>query len=94
MKFRDILIRFLLGTVFLGTPLSALAVSAVTTINVTVTRYLSITNTSTLEFGSVATSATAGTVVVDIDGISQEEIILLKGAINYDSWKNKFKKQY
>ena len=44
------------------------AVSAVTTINVTVTRYLSITNTSTLEFGSIATSATAGTVVVDIDG--------------------------
>ena len=44
------------------------AVSAVTTINVTVTRYLSITNTSTLEFGSVAASATAGTVIEDIDG--------------------------
>ncbi|WP_455202602.1 DUF4402 domain-containing protein [Kaarinaea lacus] len=69
MKFRDITIRLLIGATLLSTPLTVFAVSAVTTINVTVTRYLSITNTSTLEFGSIASSATAGTVVVDIDGM-------------------------
>ena len=69
MKIRNALFQYFAGTVLLSVSLTALAVSAVTTINVTVTRYLSITNTSTLEFGSVASSSTAGTVVVDVDGM-------------------------
>jgi spore coat protein U-like protein len=47
----------------------AFAVSAVATINVTVTRYLSIVNTSSMEFGSISVSATAGTVVLGTDGM-------------------------
>lgn len=50
-------------------PLHAFAVTAVSTINVTVARYLAITNTSTLEFGSVSVSATAGSVVINTDGM-------------------------
>ncbi|MCI0507137.1 MAG: DUF4402 domain-containing protein [Gammaproteobacteria bacterium] len=43
--------------------------SAVTTVNVTVARYLSITNTSSLEFGNISVSATAGAVVIDDTGM-------------------------
>ena len=48
---------------------TAYAVTAVSTINVTVARYLAIINTSTLEFGTVSVSATAGSVVINADGI-------------------------
>lgn len=50
-------------------PAVGLGASAVSTISVSVTRSLSITNISTLEFGSVSVSSTAGTVVIDTDGM-------------------------
>jgi len=55
--------------VILLLPAPAFAVTAIATINVTVARFLSITNTSSLEFGTVSASATAGSVVVDINGM-------------------------
>ena len=48
---------------------STMAATAVSTINVTVARYLSITNTSSMEFGSVMASTTAGTVVLETNGM-------------------------
>ena len=48
---------------------STLAATAVSTINVTVARYLSITNTSSMEFGTVMASTTSGTVVLGTDGM-------------------------
>jgi hypothetical protein len=68
MKFRNSIVAAVCTIALWSISAPSIAVSAVTTINVTVTRYLSITNTSTLEFGSVAASATAGTVIVAIDG--------------------------
>ena len=59
----------LLIAVALIMPASAFAASAISTINVSVTRFLTITNVSTLEFGSVSVSATAGTVVIGTDGM-------------------------
>lgn len=50
-------------------PAVGLGASAVSTISVSVTRSLSITNISALEFGSVSVSSTAGTVVIDTDGM-------------------------
>lgn len=46
----------------------ALAASAVTTINVTVARFLTVTNTSTMEFGTVSVGSTAGAVTIGSDG--------------------------
>ena len=48
---------------------SVMAATAVSTINVTVARYLSITNTSSMEFGSVMASTTAGSVVLGTNGM-------------------------
>ncbi|KPJ93401.1 MAG: hypothetical protein AMJ55_08050 [Gammaproteobacteria bacterium SG8_15] len=50
-------------------PVSGFAASAVSTINVSVTHSLSITNVSALEFGSISVSSTAGTVVIGTDGM-------------------------
>ena len=50
-------------------PVIGFTASAVSTINVSVTRSLSITNISALEFGSISVSSTAGTVVIDTDGM-------------------------
>ncbi|WP_455208049.1 DUF4402 domain-containing protein [Kaarinaea lacus] len=50
-------------------PMQGFAASAVSTINVSVTRSLSITNISSLEFGSISVSSTAGTVVIGTDGM-------------------------
>lgn len=47
---------------------TGMAASAVTTIKVSVVRFLSITNTSLLEFGTVSPSKTAGTVFINTDG--------------------------
>jgi hypothetical protein len=55
--------------VILLIPANSFAASAVATVNVTVARFLSITNTSALEFGTVSASATAGSVVVDANGM-------------------------
>jgi hypothetical protein len=52
----------------LGGSTPVFAASTVTTIKVSVARFLSITNTSLLEFGTVSPSTTAGTVLVNSDG--------------------------
>lgn len=58
-----------IALVILLLPVPASAVSALATINVTVARFLSITNTSSLEFGTISVSSTAGSVVVDVNGM-------------------------
>jgi spore coat protein U-like protein len=68
MKASRIIRSSLLITSLLS-PAVGLAASAVSTISVSVTRSLSITNISALEFGSVSVSSTAGTVVIDTDGM-------------------------
>lgn len=50
-------------------PAPAFAVSAMATINVTIARFLSITNTSSLDFGTISVSSTAGSVMVDTNGM-------------------------
>ena len=47
------------------------AVSAVSNINVKVTRFLSITNTSEMSFGGVSVNSTAGTVTLNFDGVRE-----------------------
>jgi len=70
MKFINLFCRYLCcSALALLVPLSALAASATATINVTVVRFLSITNISSLEFGEVSVSASAGSVVVDPGGM-------------------------
>jgi hypothetical protein len=68
MKSRYVLGNGICALVLLCAPVSAFAVSAVATINVTVARFLSIVNTSSMEFGSVSVSATAGNVIIGVDG--------------------------
>ena len=60
---------FVLAAVVMAMPVQAFAVSAIATINVTVARFLSITNISSLEFGTISVSSTAGSVVVDVNGM-------------------------
>jgi len=50
-------------------PHTGFAASAVATVSVTVARFLSITNTSSLEFGVVSVSAMAGSVTIDTNGM-------------------------
>ncbi|WP_455221878.1 DUF4402 domain-containing protein [Kaarinaea lacus] len=69
MKDYKFFINGLLITSLLSIPVAGFAASAVSTINVSVTHSLSITNISALEFGSVSVSSTAGTVVIDTDGM-------------------------
>ena len=49
-------------------PAQAFAVSTIATINVTVARFLSIANVTSLDFGTISASSTAGSVVVDASG--------------------------
>lgn len=69
MKRRNFYPGLLVAVVVALMPVQASAVSAIATINVTIARFLSITNTSSLEFGTVSVSSTAGSVVVDINGM-------------------------
>lgn len=57
-----------IALLLLNTSVTSYAASAVTTIKVSVVRFLSITNTSLLEFGTVSASTTAGAVLIDTDG--------------------------
>lgn len=64
--------RFLKSSLLVMTllmPVSGFTASAVSTINVSVTRSLSIANMSSLDFGSISVSSTAGTVVISADGM-------------------------
>lgn len=69
MKLGRIFRGHLVALVIFLLPAPAFAVSAMATINVTVARFLSITNTSSLEFGTVSVSSTAGSVSVDTEGM-------------------------
>ena len=67
MKFRKVAFNCACAICLTWTSASCLAVTAVSTVNVKVARFLTITNTQSLEFGSVSVSATAGTVSVTHD---------------------------
>lgn len=69
MKSRHPFCGYFIALAILLVPGPSFAVSAVATVNVTVARFLSITNTSALEFGVVSASATAGSVVIDANGL-------------------------
>lgn len=69
MKRRNSFCSFILAAVVLLVPFQVFAASAIATINVTVTRFLSFTNVSSLEFGTISASTTGGSVVVDINGM-------------------------
>lgn len=69
MKLENLLKISFCGLVLWMVSVPSYAVSAITTVNVTVARYLSITNASSLEFGNISVSATAGTVVINTNGM-------------------------
>ena len=74
MKRRNSFCGFILAAVVFLIPAQSYAVTAIATINVTVARFLSITNVSSLEFGTVSASSTAGSVVVDTNGMRNGEM--------------------
>lgn len=69
MKQRNSFYSFILAVVVLLMPFQVFAASAIATINVTVARFLSFTNVSSLDFGTISASSTAGSVVVDSNGM-------------------------
>ena len=69
MKVYKLARSYLAIMALLFVPVSGFAASAVSTINVSVTHSLSITNVSALEFGRISVSSTAGTVVIGTDGM-------------------------
>jgi len=68
MNYRKIATILAASIVLLSASANSLAASAVTTIKVSVVRFLAITNTSMLEFGTVSPSTTAGTVFINYEG--------------------------
>jgi hypothetical protein len=68
MNYRKIATILAASIVLLSASAGSLAASAVTTIKVSVVRFLAITNISVLEFGTVSPSTTAGTVFINHDG--------------------------
>ncbi len=68
MNYRKVSTIFAASIFLLSASAPSMAASAVTTIKVSVVRFLSITNISLLEFGTVSASKTAGTVFINSDG--------------------------
>ena len=68
MNYRKVSTIFAATFLLLSFSAPGVAASAVTTIKVSVARFISITNTSLLEFGTVPASTTAGTVFINTDG--------------------------
>ena len=69
MQYKRIFRAMLCGSAMLCISMPAFSVSAIATINVTVARFLSIKNINSLEFGSVSVSSSAGSVLIDANGM-------------------------
>ena len=73
---------------FLSLPTPLFAVSSVATVNVKVSRFLSMTNTSAMNFGEVSINSVAGEVTLNSDG-TRESVggIRLNGSGSYSPAK-------